>query len=122
LKEVAELESLEKPLKSYNRLSLSLSLEFAMKTLSNPFITSRIMSIVCTIWTRSPHHHHHHHKEGSDHHHTKDCEKRWKAQGITITTITRNDQIITIPRIVTKDGKPRASPSPPPNYSASKSQ
>jgi hypothetical protein len=53
--------------------------------------------------------HHHHHKEGSDHHHTKDCDKRWKAQG-TITTITRKDQIITIPRIVTKDGKPRASP------------
>jgi hypothetical protein len=30
--------------------------------------------------------HHHHHKEGSDHYHTKDCDKRWKAQGITITT------------------------------------
>jgi hypothetical protein len=55
--------------------------------------------------------HHHHHKEGSDHYHTEDCDKRWKAQGIT--TITRKDQIITIPRIVTKDGKPRASPSPP---------
>jgi hypothetical protein len=28
----------------------------------------------------------------------------------TITTITRKDQIITTPRIVTKDGKSRASP------------
>jgi hypothetical protein len=52
--------------------------------------------------------HHHHHKEGSDHRHAKDCDKRWKAKGIT--TITRKDQKITTPRIVTKDGKPRASP------------
>jgi hypothetical protein len=59
----------------------------------------------------SPQGHHHHHKEGSDHYHTKDCDKDGKPRASP--PITREDQIITIPRIVTKDGKLRASPSPP---------
>ncbi len=87
-------------------LSLSLSLSLTHTHTHSLFLSLFLWSLPSRLWC--PHHHHHHHKEGSDHHHTKDCDKRWKAQGIT--TITRKDQIITIPRIVTKDGKPRVSP------------